>query len=75
MWHTSPHYWSWPIRTVVSVPEHGAGRSANRLRCRTGGAAFTVVGAPAHREANGMVVGAGDSIPRRHVLSGAGSAH
>ena len=40
-------------------------RYASRLPCRTGDAAFTAVGAPAHLEASAMVAGGAGSIPRK----------
>ncbi len=47
---------------------------ANPRRCRTGAAAFTAVGAPAHPEASATAAGGAGSIPRKHKRSDNGSA-
>src|SRR5216683_2819131 len=45
------------------LPGHDREQRASPRRCRTVGAAFTVVGALAHREASAMGVGAAGSTP------------
>ncbi len=65
---------SQPELHIGAAHGHGAGPSARLRRWRTGGAARTGVAAQEDRAVIVMAGGATGSTPRRHGLSGAGSA-